>query len=213
MKPIIALLLCTNIAAAQTIYDIPFASKGNVIELSVANASSYAATGVKVAVTNAPAWLKFDSNTDTLQLLKSKEEQTASFAFSVDKKAEVNKEHILSFTITDNNGQTWTKEITVRVAPPSTYELLQNYPNPFNPTTTIEYQLPGTGSRYNVTLKIYDVIGREVLTLVNEQQEPGYYQKAFNASRYASGVYFYRLVASDEQNNRHVFQKKMMMVK
>jgi len=213
MRIIIALLLCTNIAVAQTVYDIPFASKGNVIELSVANISSYTATGVKVEVTNVPAWLKFTAKTDTLQQLKSKEEQPAEFSFSVEKTAEVKKEHTLSFTITDKTGQKWTKDITVRVVPPATYELFQNYPNPFNPATTIEYQLPGNGTRYNVSLKIYDVIGREVVQLVNEQQEPGYYQKTFNASRYASGMYIYRLVASDDQNNKHVFQKKMMLVK
>jgi hypothetical protein len=215
MKTIIALLICTSLSIAQSVYDIPFpegtfASKGNVIELSVANTSSYAASGVKVEVTNAPAWLKFSAKTDTLQILKSKEEQTASFVFSVEKTAEVNKEHTLSFTITDKTGQVWTKEITVRVAPPATYELFQNYPNPFNPTTTISYQLSAKSS---VNLKIYDVIGREVANLVSAQQEPGYYQKPFDASRYASGVYFYRLVTSDEQKNKHTFQKKMILLR
>jgi len=52
-----------------------------------------------------------------------------------------------------------------------------------------------------------------VASLVNEQQEPGYYQKTFDASRYASGMYVYRLIAFDEKNNRRVFQKKMMLVK
>ena len=219
MKTIIALMICTCLASAQPvgqtpqIYDIPFASKGNVIELSVSNTSSYTAAVVKVAVTNAPAWLKFNSQTDTLQQVKSKEEQTASFTFAVDKTAEIKKEHTLSFSITDKTGQSWIKDITVRVAPPSTYELYQNYPNPYNPTTTIEYQLPGTSTRYNVTLKVYDITGREIMNLVNEQQAAGYYQKTFNASRYASGVYFYRLVASDDQNKKHVFQKKMMLIK
>jgi hypothetical protein len=115
-------------------------------------------------------------------------------------------------------GQTWKKEIKINIAPPMTYELCQNYPNPFNPTTTIEYQLPGTGTRFTVSLKIYDVIGREVISLVNEQQEPGYYQKTFNASQLASGMYIYRLIATpvpsgDQQNNKHFFQKKMMLIK
>jgi hypothetical protein len=82
-----------------------------------------------------------------------------------------------------------------------------------NPTTTIEYQLPGTGTRYNVSLKIYDVIGREVAVLANEQQEPGFYQKTFDASQYASGMYIYQLIATDAQNNRHVFKKKMILLK
>jgi hypothetical protein len=67
--------------------------------------------------------------------------------------------------------------------------------------------------RYTVSLKIYDAIGREVATLANEQQEPGYYQKTFDARQFASGMYIYRLIATDEQNKQHVFQKKMLMVK
>jgi hypothetical protein len=119
----------------------------------------------------------------------------------------------LSFRITDKTGQEWTKEIKVKIIPPTTYELFQNYPNPFNPTTTIEYQLPGAGTRFNVSLKVYDVIGREVANLVNEQQEPGYYQKTFDASRYASGMYVYQLIATDAQNNKHVFRKKMLLIR
>jgi hypothetical protein len=200
----------TEVAAC---YDVPFASKGNTIDLAVANTSVLAAEGVKVEVTNAPAWLKFTEKDITLTTLKSNEEQTASFIFSVDKLAKVNKEDTLHFTITDKNGQTWTKDIAIKVAPPATYELFQNYPNPFNPTTTIEYQLPGAGTRLNVSLKIYDAIGREITNLVNEQQAPGYYQKTFDASRYASGMYVYRLVATDEQNKQHVYQKKMILLR
>jgi hypothetical protein len=213
MKTIIALLMCASLSVAQSVHEIPFASKGNTIELAIANSSTLTAEGVIVELTNAPEWLKFESKRDTLQQLKPQAEQTASFTFSVDKSAKVNKEQTLSFTITDKSGQQWTKEITIKIAAPTTYELLQNYPNPFNPSTTIEYQLPGTGTRFNVSLKIYDVIGREVANLVNEQQEPGYYQKTFDARNYASGMYVYRLIAADENNKQHVFQKKMVLVR
>ena len=202
-----------KIIEATTCYEVPNASKGNVIELSVANTSTLSVEGVKVEATSIPEGIKFIEITVTLPTLKTKEELTASFTFSVEKTAKVNKEDTLRFTITDKTGQTWTKEIKISITPPTTYELLQNYPNPFNPTTTIEYQLPGVGTRFNVSLKVYDVIGREVVNLVNEQQEPGYYQKTFDASRYASGMYIYRLVATDEQNKQHVFQKKMVMLK
>ncbi|MBN1398077.1 MAG: T9SS type A sorting domain-containing protein, partial [Bacteroidetes bacterium] len=126
---------------------------------------------------------------------------------------QLNKEQTISFTITDKNGQSWTKDIKITIAPPKTYELYQNYPNPFNPTTTIEYQLPAAGTQYIVSLKIYDITGREIAILVNEQQEPGYYQKVFDASRYASGVYIYRLTAKDGQNKRNIFQKKMVLLR
>jgi photosystem II stability/assembly factor-like uncharacterized protein len=74
----------------------------------------------------------------------------------------------------------------------STCSLWQNYPNPFNPITTISYQLL---SRSQVSLRLYDVLGREVSTLVNETQEPGAHQVSWDASGFASGVYFYRLQA------------------
>ncbi|MFH1194364.1 MAG: T9SS type A sorting domain-containing protein [bacterium] len=90
------------------------------------------------------------------------------------------------------------------------FELFQNYPNPFNPTTTIKYSIPanppsspfikgGSGEAEGdfVALKIYDVLGNEVATLVNEQKEPGYYEVEFNASHFASGVYFCELTAGN----------------
>ncbi len=70
--------------------------------------------------------------------------------------------------------------------------LMANYPNPFNPSTNISYNLPTSG---HVTLKVYDVLGREVKTLVNEDQALGTYSVRFDASRLASGVYLYRLTA------------------
>lgn len=70
---------------------------------------------------------------------------------------------------------------------PTAFALSQNYPNPFNPSTTIRYQLPADG---RVTLMIYDVLGREVATLVNARQRAGYYEVTFNASKFATGTYF-----------------------
>ncbi len=223
MKTFIALFLCTNVLLAQQsgqatptqsfggqAYEIPFESKGNVIELSVANTSALTAEQVRVEVANAPAWLAFAKKDTVLPSLKSKEEGTASFSFSVGKSAQVGKEQTLSFAITAKSGETWTKEIKVKVAPPATYELFQNYPNPFNPTTVISYQLSEVSS---VSLRIYDILGREISALVNEQQEPGYYQKSFSARSYASGMYVYQLIATDGQNHKHVFRKAMMLVK
>jgi len=77
---------------------------------------------------------------------------------------------------------------------PVVYELMQNYPNPFNPSTTIKYQIPESG---NVSLKVYDILGGEVMTLVNEEQVAGKYEINFDASKFASGVYLYRIQAGD----------------
>ncbi len=87
---------------------------------------------------------------------------------------------------------TWTNltEVKNPVYQPSVYTLYQNYPNPFNPTTKIEYQLPELSK---VKLTIYDVLGREVTTLVNEEKPAGTYEVDFDGTNLPSGVYFYRI--------------------
>jgi hypothetical protein len=77
---------------------------------------------------------------------------------------------------------------------PLTFSLSQNYPNPFNPSTTISYQIP---MRAHVSLIIYDMLGRGVVTLVDEVQEQGYRSVRFDAGNLSSGIYFYRLKAID----------------
>ena len=95
--------------------------------------------------------------------------------------------------------------IEVEAGLPRTFELGQNYPNPFNPSTVISYQLPVASE---VSLKVYDMLGREVATLVSGRQEAGRYSVSFNAASLSSGVYFYRL-----QAGAFVETKKMMLVK
>ena len=82
----------------------------------------------------------------------------------------------------------------VSIGIPDKYDLSQNYPNPFNPVTTINYDLPGDGF---VTLKVYDMLGREVKTLVNEMKTAGYHKIQFNAADLASGAYFYRMTVGE----------------
>ena len=88
---------------------------------------------------------------------------------------------------------------------PAEFNLYQNYPNPFNPTTIINFQLPQTG---HVTLKVYDILGKEVATLVNELKNQGRYSVNFDASGLASGVYIYRIKVND-----YISTKKMLLVK
>lgn len=82
---------------------------------------------------------------------------------------------------------------------PSGFALMQNYPNPFNPTTAISYELSANSF---VSLKVYDVLGREVGTLVNKVEQPGSYTVTFDASGLASGVYFYKLKAGSYSQTR-----------
>ncbi len=94
---------------------------------------------------------------------------------------------------------------------PKSYGISQNYPNPFNPTTVIRYQLPVNSF---VTLKVYDMLGREVKTLVSERQNAGYQSVTFDASGLPSGIYFYRLSAgSSGQTGSFMQTKKLVVIK
>lgn len=91
---------------------------------------------------------------------------------------------------------------------PDRYMLYNNYPNPFNPVTTINFDIPSTGTNGNVTLMLYDITGKEISLLVNDALKPGKYSVVWNASGFASGVYFYRLSAGTFTDI-----KKMIVVK
>ncbi|MBU1099243.1 MAG: right-handed parallel beta-helix repeat-containing protein [Bacteroidetes bacterium] len=106
-------------------------------------------------------------------------------------------------------------EITVSVEEidsklPKEFVLSKNYPNPFNPTTKINYSLPVA---CNVSLKVYDILGGEVAVLVNKEQAPGNYKAEFNASKFASGVYIYRLHAVGRERQVFVKSSKMILIK
>ena len=97
----------------------------------------------------------------------------------------------------------------VVIGVPNKYELSQNYPNPFNPTTKIDFQLPRDSK---VMIKLYDVSGREVRTIVNEKRTAGFYTVGFDASGLSSGVYFYTIIAGFS-GTEFVGTKKMVVVK
>jgi hypothetical protein len=101
----------------------------------------------------------------------------------------------------------------VIVGNPDSYLLSQNYPNPFNPVTSIRYDIPKSS---NVSLKVYDINGKEVTTLVDQIKEAGYYKVEFNGSNLSSGVYYYRLEVSPSNSPGAGFfvdTKKMLLLK
>jgi len=93
---------------------------------------------------------------------------------------------------------------------PSEFSLEQNYPNPFNPSTTIKYSIPRDvrGEKQEVRLMVYDILGREVATLVNKQQQAGNYEVNFDANNLGSGIYFYKL-----QSGSFIKSMKMLLIK
>ena len=88
---------------------------------------------------------------------------------------------------------------------PVEFKLEQNYPNPFNPSTVIKFAVKEKSS---VLIKVYDILGGEVTTLVNEELDAGWHQKNFNASGYASGIFIYRMQAGN-----YITTKKMLLLK
>lgn len=98
-------------------------------------------------------------------------------------------------------------EVTVETIP-AKFELAQNYPNPFNPTTKIKFSLPEGMAQYAVSLRVYDLIGREVAVLVNENLTAGSYEKTFDASGLSSGIYYYQLTTPEFSS-----VKKMMLIR
>ena len=99
----------------------------------------------------------------------------------------------------------FSEEIRVSNLVPAEYSLEQNYPNPFNPSTEIKFSIPQTT---NVTLKVFDVMGREVATLIDEQMEAGKHSVVFNAANLSSGVYYYTIITEN-----FIQTKKMLLLK
>ena len=119
------------------------------------------------------------------------------------------------------SGQLWylgVQIITTEVAKnensiPIEFSLDQNYPNPFNPTTTIQFTLPQAS---RVTLKLFDILGRELVTFVDKEMETGVHKVLFDATDFASGVYFYRIQAESENSDaRQAFvqSRKLIFIK
>ena len=100
---------------------------------------------------------------------------------------------------------TYSEEVNVEAELPLEYSLDQNYPNPFNPSTIIKYSIPEDGF---VKLAVYNMLGEEIAAIVNTTQKAGRYEVNFNASKLSSGVYVYRIEASN-----FTASKKLMLLK
>ncbi|MFC2134360.1 T9SS type A sorting domain-containing protein [Bacteroidota bacterium] len=204
-KMFIIIILFAVQLSAQTVYELPFASEGNQIELAVANTGNAALDNITVNVESTPEWINFKHCQILITEVGGGSEVPALFEFAVDKRAPVGEEGTIIFKIKNPTGDQWSKEINVTVSKPVNYELSQNYPNPFNPSTKIEFVIPDDEK---VTIKVFDILGREVKTLLDEFKEAGHHEVEFNASRLASGTYIYRL------NSGSFSQiKKMQLIK
>ena len=210
MKTFLSVLLLSSIIIAQNTYNVQPGVKNNQIVLQLSNVSSTeAANNLEVKLVRNPNNIKFNQTEKLIENITQGEETEGVFTFDVDYNIGTTEADTIEFFITDNKSVYLTKQFILQYSLPTEYKLEQNYPNPFNPTTKIRFSIPNVGSWLAQTvLKIYDILGNEVTTLVNEQKEPGYYEVDFNASQFASGVYIYRL-----QSGSYVSTKKMLMLK
>ncbi|HSD62694.1 MAG TPA: T9SS type A sorting domain-containing protein, partial [Ignavibacteriaceae bacterium] len=191
-------------------YDVQPGTKNNKINLTVANISeTNPLQNIIIKPVDLPGDIVFKTTDRLIKQIEANKETEVVFEFDINRNAPVNKTDTLIFDITGDNNIFAQKEIILNFTAPKEYRLEQNYPNPFNPTTKIQYQLPFNSK---VILKVYDILGEEVSTLVNEVQDAGYKEILFNGSNYSSGIYIYRITA---QNNGNTFTsvKKMVMVK
>lgn len=145
------------------------------------------------------------------------------YVFDLDQKMAYNLKELQSFEINSGNGrrnfrvaagkQSYIEQNNDGIAiKPSEMKLFSNYPNPFNPETVIRYTVPNTSSLYKVTLKIYNILGQEIATLVDGQKNSGYYEVTWNAMQKSSGIYFYRLTLTDG-TRKFSNVKKMILLK
>ncbi|BDQ02953.1 T9SS type A sorting domain-containing protein [Ignavibacterium sp.] len=198
----ITLLLITLLSILnypQNTYSIQPGVKNNQIILELKNISETEQTSLpKPLLRRGFKHIKFYDNTEEQIVLNPEETKEIVYNFDIDYNIGNVIADTLEFMITDNKSVYLTKQFILQYVLPTEFTLDQNYPNPFNPRTKIRFTIPDVGSELAQTvIKVYDILGNEVTTLVNEQKEPGYYEVEFNAERLSSGVYFYRLQAGN----------------
>jgi hypothetical protein len=127
--------------------------------------------------------------------------------------------HVASFVLNETNLAKSVSDVKIDMQTlkgiPTEFRLSQNYPNPFNPSTNIDYQLPVSGL---VSLKVYDILGKEVSVLMNQEQKAGYYTLTWNGQNpsgrsVASGVYFYRVQVTTSDNRSFTAINHMLLLK
>lgn len=201
---LIIFALAAQIICGQTIYKVIPGSKGNTIILEIENESKEVElTEIKVRLANSSQSLNFKKVEQAI--IRIDQSAEVEFEFDVNRAVNTNKVDTLKFVVTGRNGIMESKEILIGYSIPMEFRLEQNYPNPFNPETTIDYQLPEEG---RVTLKVFNILGQEIRTLVDENRKAGYYTEKFSGMDFSSGVYIYLLTSG---KNRSI--KKMMLVK
>lgn len=205
MRIIIIMFVLTCAITAQTIYKVTPGTTENKIILTVENSSDQEEmTCTEVALVKQLSAINLKQAKQEIETIEKNSNKEVEFTFDVNRIVDVNKTDTLKFLISNKTGS-WTKEILIGYELPKEFKLEQNYPNPFNPETRICYQVP---EAKQISLKVYDILGREVITLVDSKQEAGYYEIKFNGKNLSSGIYIYRLIGENVN-----LVKKMIFLK
>lgn len=211
---VISIIMFTGIVNAQSAgqkdgeaYIVDPGTKSNQLVLQLANISkTTAAENISVKLIKTSKQLTFKKNEQLLSGITQNKTHDVKFPFDINITAPSNKKDTVEFLIT-GKGISLTKAFVLKYSAPKEFALYQNYPNPFNPSTTIRYSVPEVGA-VGVSLKIYNILGQEVTTLINEEKTAGNYEVKFDARNFASGIYIYRLTAGHFSSI-----KKMMVMK
>lgn len=210
MKIVLIVILMSTIIFSQNTYEVKPGVKNNAIVLELSNVSSTeSANNLEVKLIRSSQNLIFNQKEKMIENITQRTGKEVTFTFNVEYNLGNAAADTIEFIITNNQSVYLTKQFILLYSLPTEYKLEQNYPNPFNPTTKIRYSIPNLGlDLQNVNLTVYDILGNQIKTLVDEPQETGYHEIDFNASTLASGVYIYRLSAGN-----FVSVKKMMVLK
>ncbi|HUI09469.1 MAG TPA: T9SS type A sorting domain-containing protein [Bacteroidota bacterium] len=213
MRRTIAVLLALSlvrVANAQTVYQVTPDTKGNQIVLTVANESkTLDAQGLLVQLRRSNSAISFAQTSSLVKVVQAQKQTDVTFKFDVSRDAKLGSRDTLIFVVSDNTGSWWQKSIIISYAGPQVYKLEQNFPNPFNPSTMIYYDLPFDS---HVKIMVYDILGREVRRLVDEEEPAGYQKIRFDVQGIASGTYFYRVQAEPARGGKTFTAVKKMLV-
>ena len=204
---LLLIIILSIINYSQNRYNVQPGVKNNQIVLELKNISpTEQATDIKVKLIKKSEHIKFITEEEILESLAEAEQREVKFRFDIEYNVGSTKADTIEFLITDEKTIQLTKQFILEYSTPTEYKLEQNYPNPFNPSTMIRWQSP-IGSRQ--TIKLYNTLGEEVDTIVDEYLEAGYHSKLYTInSSLPSGVYFYRLQAGS-----YTSTKKMVLLR
>ncbi len=174
--------------------------------------SSYTVNDLKIKISTLDKSLKIETDTISISNIAPGTTAGPTDGINITVGSRFSGVFNLNFEIMSDGWTYWTDKISQAITgidevmhTPINYNLFQNYPNPFNPVTTIKYSIPQAAF---VSLKVYDVLGREVASLVNDKKSAGNYKVKWNAKNFTSGIYFYRIEAgSFVQTNKMILLK------